>query len=576
MPVARPAGIEKRAIALRKPSGRQGPVRRREREEERGHADRERRRERELPRQQREDAAGQRDRHEQERGEQRLRDEQPRDPLDVAQDLAALVDHPRHLAELAGDEHEVGDRAGHLRAAALGDRQPRLLERGDVVDAVAEHRRRSRPTRRGPARPAPCPRARCGRSRARPAPRRSSASSPSGSAPPSSAADSAGMPASRAIAPTVAGLSPDTTFSPTSSAAKNATVSPAFARSRSASTTTPSGRSGWGSGASGAAGGSGASAAASASTRRPAAASSAARPRSAVVAVAGEQRLGRAEDEPLAVRARARSSAAARRTGPAPTAPRAASSPASPASWTASSVALRDGELAANTPSDRASSSLVDLAGGHELDDAQRRLGQRPGLVRAQHRDRRERLDRVELLREHAAAGHLRRRDRGGERHEQDQPLGDDVHDRRRQRLDRLRLADVADRERDASATPSGTITDDEDDEQPVHRLLERRAGMAEGLAPSPPAGRRGCRRRPRSPRSVPAPSTAKEPDSTGSPTPRTTGSDSPVRFDSSSASPSTCRSVPSATIWSPLCARTTSPATTSSIGISRAARRRG
>ena len=47
-------------------------------------------------------------------------------------------------------EHEVGDRARHLRARALGDREPRLLERGDVVDAVAEHRRRTR--RRRPAR----------------------------------------------------------------------------------------------------------------------------------------------------------------------------------------------------------------------------------------------------------------------------------------------------------------------------------------------------------------------------------------------------------------------------------------
>ena len=48
------------------------------------------------------------------------------------------------------------------------------------------------------------------------------------------------------------------------------------------------------------------------------------------------------------------------------------------------------------------------------------------------------------------------------------------------------------------------------------------------------------------------APSTANEPDHTGSPAPRTAGSDSPVRFDSSSASPSADSTVPSATTWSP------------------------
>ena len=68
-----------------------------------------------------------------------------------------------------------------------------------------------------------------------------------------------------------------------------------------------------------------------------------------------------------------------------------------------------------------------------------------------------------------------------------------------------------------------------------------------------------------------PPPSTAKEPESRSSPGRRTTGSDSPVRFDSSSASPSLATRVPSATIWSPAVTRTRSPTTTSPTGTSRA-----
>ena len=67
-----------------------------------------------------------------------------------------------------------------------------------------------------------------------------------------------------------------------------------------------------------------------------------------------------------------------------------------------------------------------------------------------------------------------------------------------------------------------------------------------------------------------PAPSTAKEPDSTSSPSRRTTGSDSPVSSDSSSASPSAWSRRPSAGIWSPEAIRTRSPTTTSSTGTFR------
>ena len=68
------------------------------------------------------------------------------------------------------------------------------------------------------------------------------------------------------------------------------------------------------------------------------------------------------------------------------------------------------------------------------------------------------------------------------------------------------------------------------------------------------------------------APSTANEPDQTGSPRCRTTGSDSPVRFASSSASPSALITVPSATTWSPAVSRTRSPTTTWSTGTPRVA----
>jgi len=61
-----------------------------------------------------------------------------------------------------------------------------------------------------------------------------------------------------------------------------------------------------------------------------------------------------------------------------------------------------------------------------------------------------------------------------------------------------------------------------------------------------------------------PVPSTAKEPDQTGSPGPRTESSDSPVRLASSRARPSAETRRPSATTWSPGARRTRSPTTTS------------
>ena len=267
-------------------------------------------------------------------------------------------------------------------------------------------------------------------------------------------------------------------------------------------------------------GGSGPSAAARASTRRPPARSSDGAARAARVAVvraAPPARRARAARR----RARARSSAAARRTAPGRRARRAASPPAEPrrVDRLERRVARR---RAGGVAAERAGQLvLVDALGRHQLDHPQRRLGQGAGLVGAHDRDRGQRLDRVELLGEDPAPRHLRRRDRRGQRDEQDQALGDDVHDRRGQRLDRLRLADVAERQRDRRARRRAAPS-------PPTRMISSRS-----IAFS--SGERGWRKaravaasraaRLSAPTAVasrsPAPSTAKEPERTASPTPR-------------------------------------------------------
>ncbi len=104
-----------------------------------------------------------------------------------------------------------------------------------------------------------------------------SSASPGGSSRPSTGAPTTGMPASAAIAATVVGASPEMTRISTFSSSRNAIVSRVSGRSSSASTTSPSGVSPAGGGASGEARVRGTSPAASASTRRPAAASAATR-----------------------------------------------------------------------------------------------------------------------------------------------------------------------------------------------------------------------------------------------------------------------------------------------------------
>ena len=381
-----------------------------------------------MPRQERIRLRRQADREHEERRERRLRDEELRDALEVAQHLAALGDERRHAREVAADEHEVGHGARHLRAGALRDRESRRLERGHVVDAVADHRdvaavggerlddallalRRDAADHRvlvdaaaaatprraaGRCRP-PARRRRCPRPRRRPRP------SP------------AGRPRGRRCA------RPATR--------RNATVSRASvaqplaeddeaeraARSRAASSVVDAAR-------------------ARCRTRRRAGRDRASSSATAC-RLAEREELGCAEHVRRRRRAAPRSSAGATRTARPPAAP--LRRPCCK-SAIAASVAFR-GRRARGESSERVCElALVDAVGGDERLHLDARVRQRAGLVDADRVDRRERLDRVQLLRERAAARHAHRRDGVREAREQDQPLRDerdDGGDRRRHRV---------------------------------------------------------------------------------------------------------------------------------------------
>ena len=144
-------------------------------------------------------------RQDQDRREDRLRHEELRDPLKVAQQAPTFGDHRRHDAEAAADEHHVGHASRHLGTAALHGREPGRLQRRDVV------RRRPRPSRRSarrasaPPRRGACPRARSDRPPRSSRRGRRSAASFSGRLVPS--ATSPPSPTSPAIAATVSGRS---------------------------------------------------------------------------------------------------------------------------------------------------------------------------------------------------------------------------------------------------------------------------------------------------------------------------------------------------------------------------------
>ena len=132
-------------------------------------------------------------------------------------------------------------------------------------------------------------------------------------------------------------------------------------------------------------------------------------------------------------------------------------------------------------------------------------------------------------------------------------PSGTRRHDGRDRGGDRLARGRVrAPRARSRAARPSGITTPTSDEQQAVHDLLERRAGMPEAARLAGDARRVAVRRRPRSPRRRPCPRRRTRRSAARRPARVADGSDSPVRIDSSSSSPAAATSRPSATSWSP------------------------
>ena len=300
------------------------------------------------------------------------------------------------------DGGEVAARRGRRRrrCAPSPSRCP-ARSRAAPPSARARRSRRRRPSRRsGPSRAAArrapsSPPARCGRSRVA-----SSAGSPCARV--DDPVADVGMPASRAIAATVSGASPEMTRSSTPSRRKNSTVSRASRAQLLGEDDEPERLQAGGG-------------------RRPARATRGVAERDhAAAAAPARARVARAR--PSANSSGAPSTYARRRRvvsalqrrargerhvvlGRSP--PRPGPRPRSP------QRRVRAGELAAKRPSARAQ-----LAARRSI--AARR-GRRaggcvsvPGLVEAEHVDRGERLDRVQLLRQRAAPRELQRR--GGER----------------------------------------------------------------------------------------------------------------------------------------------------------------
>ena len=364
-----------------------------------------------------------------------------------------------------------------------------------------------------------------------------------GSSSPFSAAAEPGTPASWAIAPAVAGASPERTLSATCCSEKNATVSAALGRRRSASTTRPSARTSSGKGGSAPPAGSGPSPRPSASTRRPALASCSAR------AFSDSSALANRSGAPRNRRVPSRSSALQRRRAENGTWPftvtRATS--ASPASLIASSVRFLEGELAAKAASSEA--RVASSVSSADTRATTRGVGSVSVPVLSVHTTSTDASDstafsccastpRLAILNADTAAVRLMSRI---------SPSGTRLTSPAVMAWMRASLPPTRASTEAVSPIASGTAA------ATIH-------SKSRSFARS--RGERGCRNaravavsraaRLSSPTAVAsnsaAPSTANEPDHTASPAPRTTGSDSPVRLASSSASPSADTTVPSAT----------------------------
>ena len=225
--------------------------------------------------------------------------------------------------------------------------------------------------------------------------------------------------------------------------------------------------------------------------------------------------LGRPHARRCGRRSACRSSAGARRTARCPRPARR--SPGTKAA-TASSVDVLPGRAGREAPERDRELPLVDPRGRHELDHPQGLLGERAGLVEADHVGRGERLDGVELLAEGAAARHPQRRDRVGQPDQQHEALGDDRdhagHGRRHRLAERRVLLDQRPAEQQRRAAPSRCRGSARAGRGPA------RAASAGGgtRAPRPPGAPRRCPAPTASATYAPVPSTAYDPARTGSP----------------------------------------------------------
>ena len=144
------------------------------------------------------------------------------------------------------------------------------------------------------------------------------------------------------------------------------------------------------------------------------------------------------------------------------------------------SVAFRSGDDAAKRPNAARSSSSSTPSAGSSPTSRSRDLGQRARLVEAERVDGGQRLDRVQLLHQRAAARQPQSRHAVGQRGEQDQALGDERDEPGDRDLDRLVEAAALLAERDDQHHAERHGHADEHVEQQVQRPLQRRVGMAE------------------------------------------------------------------------------------------------
>ena len=321
------------------------------------------------------------------------------------------------------------------------------------------------------------------------------------------------MPASVAIEPTVCGASPDSTLTSTPCSRRNAIVSRVSGRSSSARTDDSERLQRWRAASGSAGNGAG---------RRPEGDDA---PSGLLMRarLAGQRR--RAGTAPAR---RARTASADAQSAPAPAARetgsarrRARAVQAAPPAI-ASSVRLRASDDAANRPSASTSSSSATPCAGAHRDDAQPRLGQRPGLVDADRVHRGQRLDRVQLLRKRPDAGHARA------------PPPHRSTDTSSTSPSGTSVTMPATAVSIACLSPTSCLPEHDDEhgaerhhhgqqhvQQPVDRELERGARMAELAGRARRCRRRSSLRRPPSTSNAPVPSMTNEPDRTSSPAAR-------------------------------------------------------